>query len=1216
MTIAKSVGNGDVTLRNVTIKGDLIVKGGGSNTVTLEDVDVRGKVRLLKEGVHLHLVGDTYIRKLLIDLAARITQSSSYKDEIGEIILAGDGDLNKTTRIDVPAKQLRIENLADLILGGDVEKLIVDEDAKGAEIEIKKGTTVNELNTDAKIKLTGEGRIDLLNVSASGVTYDKNLDVRKKVTSNGATAPKENGATSAGGNSGSTGGNSSSSGGNSSSTSGNSGSTSGNSGNSGSSGGNSDSSGGNSDSSGGNSSTASKEITGAVEVTLKVGYGDKTAVEALAALPKTVTLNLKGGSTITATVTKWEWGENVVYKSKPSTPDTTSAVATVIIPSGYTYNGTLTATAKVTVHPLDKKKLIAAIEDAEMAWSQKLTDLEEEAAKDKTKILIIDGKTPADITEGVRFTTTDAETTLKAAISKAQNADNTGFASQKACDDAADALQKAMAAFKATIQTGTLNKQAFDDALKAANDKFNNTVYDEKAAATDKTKILIIDFKAPADITQGVRFTTKGAKNALNDAINKAKSVENTGSASQKDYDNVAMELRDAITAFEKSFQTGTNKTTDAYILQQVKDVVAENRNWDAPYSSYKQPLQLNYVYQFVKDYNLDSTYLTFEWKAQWKNQNETGNIGEYIEIGNVSGTGGTYSMGAKVIKEPNEPKEVQFVVTVKDPNDNDRVIGKLGENGEYSGTIGAPIRATLPSGAPQFTTTRDSTYTTGATKFTGVFPITLKGADAIKSVSNDCVTMDDKSSSGQVLFSTISVDKVEKSDTGLNVTVSVTTGAIGGAWNKNSSCPAFIEGTLPNIRIDMSKFELKTKEEGNLGWYLPSDKLNLGNMTVDVLTPAFTGVERADDPTTGNPTFTIQTQNMPENAKVEVALAKKDVDAANVENATIRATATRGGDGKYSVTFDKSKFESGVEYYLWFRYGSPGSDWAYEEVDPRPTYTFGNTTSGGESDDPGSSGPDKLNLGNMTVDVLTPAFTGVERADDPTTGNPTFTIQTQNMPENAKVEVALAKKDVDAANVENATIRATATRGGDGKYSVTFDKSKFESGVEYYLWFRYGSDWAYEKVDSRPTYTFGNTTSSGPDSSGPDSSGPDSSGPDSSGPDSSDDLGSSDDPGSSDPGNSDSSGPGSSDDPGSSDSDSSDSDSSGPSESGSSDDPGSSDSDSSGPSESGSTGGPDSSTGSEGGGSGSTGGSDSSSESGSSGSDSGKTTEGSQAGA
>lgn len=300
VTIAKSVGNGDVTLRNVTIKGDLIVKGGGSNTVTLEDVDVRGKVRLLKEGVHLHLAGDTDIRKLLIDLAARITQSSSYKDEIDEIILAGDGDLNKTTRIDVPAKQLRIENQADLILGGDVEKLIVDEDAKGAEIEIKKGTTVNELNTDAKIKLTGKGRIDLLDVSASGVTYDKNLDVRKKDTSNGATAPKENGSTSAGGS----------------------------------------------------SSTASKEITGAAPIEdVKVPYGT-SGVEALTLLPKTIKLNVKGGTTVDAATT-WTWDESVSFDPTNTTAKHT-ANGTFTVPPGYTYSGSTAVTVTVSVKELDK----------------------------------------------------------------------------------------------------------------------------------------------------------------------------------------------------------------------------------------------------------------------------------------------------------------------------------------------------------------------------------------------------------------------------------------------------------------------------------------------------------------------------------------------------------------------------------------------------------------------------------------------------------------------------------------------------------------------------------------------------------------------------------------------------------------------------------------------------------------------------------------------
>lgn len=801
VTIAKSVGNGDVTLRNVTIKGDLIVKGGGSNTVTLEDVDVRGKVRLLKEGVHLHLISDTDIRKLLIDLAARITQSSSYKDEIDEIILAGDGNLNKTTRIDVPAKQLRIENQADLILGGDVEKLIVDEDAKGAEIEIKKGTTVKELNTDAKIKLTGEGRIDLLDVSASGVTFDKNLDIRKKDTSNGATAPKENGSTSTGG-----------------------------------------------------SSTTSKEITGAEEVTLNVPYGEKTADQALAAIPKTVTLNLKNGKTISATVTEWKWadGEEAKYNATPTADTTYKATTTVTIPSGYTYNGTLTAKACVTVHPLDKTELTAA--------------------------------------------------------------------------------------------------------LTAANAVFNNTTTDEKVAATDKEKILITD-KAANAVTEGVRFTTSVAKNTLETAISNARDAENTGFASQKACKAAADALQVAITAFKGTIKIGTNTTTDAYILQQVKDVVSEDRNSDAPYSSYKQPLKFGYVYKFVDQFNFDNTSLHFAWEAQWKNQSETGNIGDYIEIGkDVRGTNAFYSLGAKVIKAPDEPKEVQFVVTVTDFYNKE--IGKLGENGEYTATIGAPISAALQTDAPQFTAISDGTpSSTGATKFTGVVPITLNGANAITSVPNNCVTMansNTESNAGEVSFRTITVDKVEKSGDVLNVTVSVTTGAIGGVWSENSPYP-FKKGTLPNISIDTSEFVLKTMEEGNSGWYLPSGALDLGNMTVDVLTPVFTGVYHAVD-STGNPTFTIHTQNMPENAKVEVALAKTSVETTtDIDNAKIKKDAKRGDDGDYSVTFDKSKFESGVEYYLWFRYGSPGSDWAYENVTNRPTYTFNNTT-GSESEGGGDA--------------------------------------------------------------------------------------------------------------------------------------------------------------------------------------------------------------------------------------------------------------------
>lgn len=812
VTIAKSVGNGDVTLRNVTIKGDLIVKGGGSNTVTLEDVDVRGKARLLKEGVHLHLVGDTDIRKLLIDLAAHITQSSSYKDEIDEIILAGDGDLNKTTRIDVPAKQLRIENQADLILGGDVEKLIVDEDAKGAEIEIKKGTTVNELNTDAKIKLTGKGRIDLLDVSASGVTYDKNLDVRKKDTSNGATAPKENGSTSAGGS----------------------------------------------------SSTASKEITGAAPIEdVKVPYGT-SGVEALTLLPKTIKLNVKGGTTVDAATT-WTWDESVSFDPTNTTAKHT-ANGTFTVPPGYTYSGSTAVTVTVSVKELDKTGLEAALTAAKTQQSQfeKVTDATQATKTDKIYI-VPDGTDASAITKDVKFVLKPNATAydkLKTTITKAEAA--TAFASQAECNN----------------------------------------------------------------LTAELTAATKAAK-----------------------------ELAD-------SAPKGTNTTTDAYILQQVKNELLNPDKGDYAYSSHMQPLKPGYAYWLYNGYYSvpnSSVGVSIEWSVSGSDKVTIRNTDESDKDSN----GYHYGYGAKIADGTTTPTPVTFTAKVKN-SQNDHVIGTL----DYSATIGAPISATLPSGAPQFTTTRNSISTTGATEFTGVVPITLNGADAIESVLSGCVTMANSNMNvpdNEVSLSSIHVDKVKKSETGLNVTVSVTTGAIGGVWSENSPYP-FKKGTLPNIAIDTSNFQLK---ENTLGWYLPPDTLQLGDMAVDVLTPAFTGVELANGPT--GPTFTIQTQNMPENAKVEVALAKTNV-TTDIDNATIKNDATRGSDGKYSVTFNKSDFEAGAEYYLWFRYGSPGSDWAYENRTNRPIYTFNNTTGGntgseseGGGDASGSTGGGSEGSGSTT---------------------------------------------------------------------------------------------------------------------------------------------------------------------------------------------------------------------------------------------------------
>ena len=594
-------------------------------------------------------------------------------------------------------------------------------------------------------------------------------------------------------------------------------------------------------------------------------YGT-SGVEALTLLPKTIKLNVKGGTTVDAATT-WTWDESVSFDPTNTTAKHT-ANGTFTVPPGYTYSGSTAVTVTVSVKELDKSGLEAALTAAKTQQSQfeKVTDATQATKTDKIYI-VPDGTDASAITKDVKFVLKPNATAydkLKTTITKAEAA--TAFASQAECNN----------------------------------------------------------------LTAELTAATKAAK-----------------------------ELAD-------SAPKGTNTTTDAYILQQVKNELLNPDKGDYAYSSHMQPLKPGYAYWLYNGYYSvpnSSVGVSIEWSVSGSDKVTIRNTDESDKDSN----GYHYGYGAKIADGTTTPTPVTFTAKVKN-SQNDHVIGTL----DYSATIGAPISATLPSGAPQFKAISDGTpSSTGATKFTGVVPITLKGAVAIASVLDGCVTMDGSNTNlndNEVRLNSIRVDQVEKSGDVLNVTVTVTTGNIGGVWNENSSVPKFSEGILPNIAIDTSNFQLK---ENTLGWYLPPDTLKLGDMAVKVLTPAFTGVDLANDPT--GPTFTIQTQNMPENATVEVALAKTTVSVADIDNAT-KKDATRGSDGKYSVTFNKSDFEAGAGYYLWFRYGSPGSDWAYENRTNRPIYTFNNTTGGntgseseGGGDASGSTGGGSEGGGSTT---------------------------------------------------------------------------------------------------------------------------------------------------------------------------------------------------------------------------------------------------------
>ena len=131
------------------------------------------------------------------------------------------------------------------------------------------------------------------------------------------------------------------------------------------------------------------------------------------------------------------------------------------------------------------------------------------------------------------------------------------------------------------------------------------------------------------------------------------------------------------------------------------------------------------------------------------------------------------HSYGVTVMRQPDEPTEVRFIATVKDFYGN--VIGKLGENGEYAATIGAPIRVnpSAPVVAPRITSVKNNDISVRVPLTGGVY---ITGADtslvAVQGIQNEVVSISNASMTANGSWTA--------NDYGLFLPVTATCGAMG----------------------------------------------------------------------------------------------------------------------------------------------------------------------------------------------------------------------------------------------------------------------------------------------------------------------------------------------------------------------------------------------------------------------------------------------------
>jgi hypothetical protein len=157
--LTEGIGDGNVELDGVTVKGRTFIKGGGENIVIIKNSSLEGTVVVLKQDGKVRIVamGKTEIEKLQLisgailqekDLAGegfRSIEILEITSEGQEIILEGDYE---DIIVESPGVSINVIN-------GTVGNLTISKEADGTSVTINENAAVANLVTDAGVTIIG-----------------------------------------------------------------------------------------------------------------------------------------------------------------------------------------------------------------------------------------------------------------------------------------------------------------------------------------------------------------------------------------------------------------------------------------------------------------------------------------------------------------------------------------------------------------------------------------------------------------------------------------------------------------------------------------------------------------------------------------------------------------------------------------------------------------------------------------------------------------------------------------------------------------------------------------------------------------------------------------------------------------------------------------------------------------------------------------------------
>jgi hypothetical protein len=173
--ISKTVGNGNVTLKNVKITGELLVEGGGENSVIIQDSTINKLIIDKEDGkLRILLQGKTEVDLTSILSGVKLEQQDLTGSGFNSVIIDENAQSSDVVTISANINKLTFNaSIRINIRTGVIESLVINGAPEGFSIYLGEDTTIQSLTVNSGISFTGGGTIENVQVNSNGVTFEK-----------------------------------------------------------------------------------------------------------------------------------------------------------------------------------------------------------------------------------------------------------------------------------------------------------------------------------------------------------------------------------------------------------------------------------------------------------------------------------------------------------------------------------------------------------------------------------------------------------------------------------------------------------------------------------------------------------------------------------------------------------------------------------------------------------------------------------------------------------------------------------------------------------------------------------------------------------------------------------------------------------------------------------------------------------------------------------